>query len=221
METLKKRIRILLQTQSLPRCRAALRGIPEITIINTLFSFLYDPEELTKWRAVTLMGRITSALAGKNMEAARIVMRRLMWSLNEESGGIGWGAPEAMGEIMYHNRRLAVEYHKILISYVMPEANYIELEMLQRGVLWAIARLADKRPRLMGPAVPYLRPYMISGDPYLKAFAAWAAGALKSAGAAPVPDEIFRDRTELTVYIGDRIARRTVGEVARGSRAEF
>lgn len=25
------------------------------------------------------------------MDSARIVMRRLMWSLNDESGGIGWG----------------------------------------------------------------------------------------------------------------------------------
>jgi hypothetical protein len=46
------------------------------------------------------MGEVMAHLADKDMESARVIMRRLMWSLNDESGGIGWGAPEAMGEIV-------------------------------------------------------------------------------------------------------------------------
>jgi len=36
-----------------------------------------------------------------------------MWSLNDESGGIGWGAPEAMGAIMARHTGLADEYANI------------------------------------------------------------------------------------------------------------
>jgi len=53
------------------------------------------------------MGRVVSSLAEKDMESARVVMRRLMWNLNEESGGIGWGCPEAMGETMARSAPLA------------------------------------------------------------------------------------------------------------------
>jgi len=43
---------------------------------------------------------VISNLTEKEMESARVIMRRLMWSLNDESGDIGWGAPEAMAEII-------------------------------------------------------------------------------------------------------------------------
>ena len=61
---------------------------------------MLDRDELIRWRAVSAMGIVTAALADARMDAARVIMRRMMWQLNDESGGIGWGIPEAMGEIM-------------------------------------------------------------------------------------------------------------------------
>ena len=71
-------------------------------------------------------------------------MRRLMWSLNDESGSIGWGAPEAMAEIMARNKKLADEYYKILISYSEQGKNYLEHEGLQRSVRRGIERITSK-----------------------------------------------------------------------------
>ncbi|MEA3417440.1 MAG: hypothetical protein U9R02_15080 [Thermodesulfobacteriota bacterium] len=60
------------------------------------------------------MGVVVSNLADHDMESARVIMRRLIWNLNDESGGIGWGSPEAMGEIMARNNRLALPFtHKL------------------------------------------------------------------------------------------------------------
>ena len=56
------------------------------------------------------MGALGSRMGQKNMEKARIVMRRIMWNLNDESGGIGWGSPEAMGEILCQSPELALEF---------------------------------------------------------------------------------------------------------------
>jgi len=58
------------------------------------------------------------------MESARVIMRRLMWSLNDESGGIGWGAPEAMGEIMARHEQLTKEYSAILGSYIREDGKF-------------------------------------------------------------------------------------------------
>ena len=88
------------------------------------------------------MGQVVSNLADTDMESARVVMRRLIWNLNDESGGIGWGSPEAMGDIMACHQRLAEEYHRLLISYVRPEGNFLEHPQLQKGLLWGLARLA-------------------------------------------------------------------------------
>jgi len=101
-----------------------------------------------------------------------------MWNLNDESGGIGWGSPEALGEIMARNGKLASEYAFLLISYINPDGNFIEHEMLQRGVLWGVGRLAGERPHLMRDALPFLPAYLKSADPTLRDLAARAIGLL-------------------------------------------
>ena len=92
--------------------------IPPQKMINPLLCALFEPDEVLRWRVVRGVGITVSAMAEKDLESARVIMRRLMWSLNDESGGIGWGAPEAMGEIMAENETLASEYHRILVSYI-------------------------------------------------------------------------------------------------------
>ncbi len=146
---LKKKVRQLLFEDDFEKQIEEIKGVSARRVVNPLFSFLCSNDALLKARAVTAMGIVVSRLADHEMESARIVMRRLMWSLNDESGGIGWGAPEAMGEIMSRHNKLADEYHKILISYSRPGSNFIENESLQEGVLWGIARLAQARPDLV------------------------------------------------------------------------
>lgn len=114
--------------------------------VNALFTYIQNTTESVKWRAVRAMGRVVSAMATEKPEKARIIMRRLMWSLNDESGGIGWGAPEAMGEIMARNKTLAREYRNILLSYVNPQGNYLEYDPLRKGADWAIARVKKVYP---------------------------------------------------------------------------
>jgi hypothetical protein len=98
------------------------------------------------------MGRVVAAMATEKPEQARIVMRRLMWSLNDESGGIGWGAPEAMGEIMARNKTLAREYRNILVSYTNPQGNYLEYEPLRQGADWAMDRVRGVYPDFLDPS---------------------------------------------------------------------
>lgn len=119
-----------------------LLEIPPSKSINPLFSFIQNTDEEIKWRAVRAMGKVVALMASENLESARVVMRRLMWSLNDESGGIGWGAPEAMGEIMAQDKRLRDEYYKILLSYIDEDGNYLEHEPLRKGAIWALERIS-------------------------------------------------------------------------------
>ena len=135
---------------------------------------------MIRWHAITAMGSVSDCLADEDIEAARVVMRRLIWNLNDESGGIGWGSPEALGEIMACGRHLAEEYAFLLVSYINPDGNYIEYDMLQRGVLWGLGRLAHARPQLVRQASPLLIPYLHSPDDILRGLAAWIAGAFEN-----------------------------------------
>ena len=212
---LKREIQRLLLQKDLEGGLAQIGRMPARKAINPLFSFLCSLDELLKWRAVTAMGEVVDRLADAGMESARVIMRRYMWQLNDESGGIGWGCPEAMGEIMARNKNLAEEFWCILISYIRPDGNFLEHEVLQRGVLWGVGRLAHARPQLLKTSVDYLHPYLQTDDPHLRGLAAWAAGALRNHNTATMLNQLKDDSAKLSVYLDGQIIRRSVGEIAK------
>jgi len=161
------------------------------------------------------MGAVASNLADHDMESARVIMRRLIWNLNDESGGIGWGSPEAMGEIMARHDRLAEEYHNILISYIMPDGNYIEHEALQRGVLWGIGRLAHVRPEFVRDSEHFLIPYMESKDANLRGLAAWTAGTICTTKTKPFLLRLGNDNSKIKIFLNNSLVECTVGALAK------
>ena len=215
----KKMLQILLAEDFIKRLDE-FRQLPPRRVVGPLFSYLCSLDEVVKWRAVTAMGIIISDLAASNLESARVVMRRFIWNLNDESGGIGWGCPESMAEAMACSEKLAAEYRCILISYIQPDGNYLEHEGLQRGVLWGVGRLAHSRPQCMQMTAGYLIPYMRSPDPYLRGLAAWAVGPMLNAETIRCLQQLAGDPAELMVYRGGKLARYSVGRLAREALAQ-
>jgi hypothetical protein len=218
---LKKRILQHLQNESFDKELDKICGLPLKQTISPLFSFLCSIDERIKWRAVTALGKVVSDLAVSDLESARVVMRRFIWNLNDESGGIGWGCPESMAEVMAQNEKLAGEYGCILISYIQPGGNYLEHEVLQRGVLWAVGRLAHAWPQYTRTIGGYLIPYMESGDPNLRGLAAWAAGPADGTETIPRLKELADDPAELMLYRNGKFDHYSVGQLAREALNRF
>jgi len=198
---LKKIVFELLQLSDLKSCVEQISCFPFRQVVNPLFSFLYSLDESIKWRAVSVMGAVIARSAEENMESARIVMRRFIWNLNDESGGIGWGSPESMGEAMALNPALADQYASILLSYINPDGNYLEHEDLQPGVLWGVGRLAHARPGHARDALPFLQPYLDSDRPVLRGMAAWLSGALPSDRTLSFLNPLKNDTASFKLYL--------------------
>ena len=198
---------------------SALKHVPSGKVVNALFSFLYHQDETIKWRAVTAMGFFVRGLAEDDMEKARNIIRRLMWNLNDESGGIGWGSPEAMGEILTCHEGLSREYAPILLSYANKDANYLELPMLQRGLLWGIARLSEKRRHLVIGSKPLFFPWLESEDPALRGYAIRIVGLIGAGEDRQRLSPLVKDESTYTIYLDYKCRRRTVGETAREALA--
>ena len=211
---LKKILPALLKNEEFEKSLEEICLMPARRVISPLFSFFYNTDELIKLRAVTAMGVIVARLACEDLESARIVMRRLMWNLNDESGGIGWGSPEAMGEIMARHDRLAEEYACILVSYINEAGNFLEYEMLQRGVLWGLGRLAHARPELVRDAAAYLPLFMRSKDAVHRGLAAWVAGAIPSEMTESLLKHLVTDEARINIFINMNLEERTVGQLA-------
>jgi HEAT repeat protein len=212
---LKRNVLKLLQQENPDRCISELSRLPARKVVNPLFSFLCSPDELVKWRAVSAMGAVLANLAETNLESARVVMRRFIWQLNDESGGIGWGCPEAMGDTMARSKQLAEEYGGILISYIRPNGNYLEHEMLQRGALWGVGRLAHRRPDLFTGCAPLLIPYMQSNDAALRGLAVWAAVALADKSIISLLRKLSGDGSRFSFYHDWQLDECAVGQIAR------
>lgn len=211
---LKKKFLALLRNEEFEKSLEEICLIPVRRVVNPLFSFFYHTDELVKWRAITAMGVVVARLAHEDFESARIIMRRLMWNLNDESGGIGWGSPEAMGEIMARHDRLAKEYACILVSYINEAGNFLEHEMLQRGVLWGLGRLAHARSELVRDAAAYLPLFMRSKDAVHRGLAAWVAGAIPSEMTESLLKHLVTDEARINIFINMNLVERTVGQLA-------
>ena len=177
---LKEKISSGLSLSDSKACLEALGHMPSRQVTRSLFSFLCETDAAIKARAVMAMGFLVADLAEEDMDAAREVMRRLMWCLNEESGSSGWGAPEAMAEIMARHQGLADEYAHILVSYLRIDGNYLENPRLQRDLLLGIERLARCRADLLlaHGADYYLLSFLESDDDQVRSLAARCVGIL-------------------------------------------
>jgi hypothetical protein len=223
---LKKVVLAILQKEGLEEVFHDLERYRDHRLINPLFIALCHPVERVRWHAVCSFGWLVPVLAEKNLEAGRIVMRRFLWSLNDESGGIGWGGPEAMAEIMCYSSPLRKEYLHMLISYMredgealFQDGNYLELPLLQRGLLWGIGRLSQdhcqemKKQLIVGDVSAYLN----SPDKYVAGLAIWTLGLL---GAAGNIEEIYHfqdDNEELCLFLNKKFHSISIAQLVRNA----
>ena len=191
-----------------------LAHLPGRRLVNPLFALFCDPDERVRWSAVSAMGRVVARLAGESAESARVVVRRCLWNLNEESGGIGWGCAEALGEVLAVCPALAREYAGILTAYLDPCGNYIEHPPLQAGVLWGVGRLGRAHPELAAGAERLLSPFLCAPEPALRGLGAWAALPIADADLAVALQGLANDGAAFTLYESERLVRTTVGAVA-------
>ncbi len=212
--TLKRELLALLRHPNAGEAIEKIRRFPNKQAVNPLISFFCSNEEIIRWRAIAAIGVVVADLADEHIESARIVMRRLMWSLNDESGGIGWGAPEAMGEIMAQHEKLAKEYHNILVSYLREDCNFLEHPILQRGLLWGLGRLAQVHPELIKDAACFLEIFLTSSDPYHRGLAARLAKYIMTDKLKLSLKQLENDRSEIRIFENWEMKEYAVNEIA-------
>ncbi|MFO7988372.1 MAG: DVU0298 family protein [Thermodesulfobacteriota bacterium] len=180
-----------------------LARIPDNQLKGHLFSHFYSPDALIRFRSVTAMGHLGHRMAETRMENGRDLMRRLMWNLNDESGGIGWGSAEAMGEILSRHSGLAAEFDSILFSFLDPRANYIDNPDLQQGILWGIGTYAGTAfEQITDDRAELISPFLDDNDPVKRAYAVRALAHAGRLNPNQVSENLKTDDTDIRLYTG-------------------
>ncbi len=110
--------------------------------LRKLFSLTYDKDRKIRYQAIEAIGLLASRMAKKDEETVRNFLRSLLWLMSEESGGIGWHAPEAIAEICINLPQLSEEYARLLPQFVKEDS-------FRPSALAALYRLAPTSPDII------------------------------------------------------------------------
>ena len=187
----KAKVRTLLENRDLQGIETWTRESRRA--LSTLFSLTFEKDQLIKWRAIEATGLAAAVVAEQNEERVKDFLRRLLWLMNDESGGLGWHAPEAIGEVVFNIPRLAVEYGIILTSFLKEEP-------FERGSHFSLVRIGILQPAAILACAPVLTASLKEKDPAIRAF---ACQALRIAG-SEIPSDALRvlaqDKEAFHVY---------------------
>lgn len=153
-------------------------------------------------------------LAAAQPERVRPLVTRLLWTLNDESGGIGWTSAPALGEI----GRNAPELLRQAVRVVVHD---LEDPILLHGVIWAIGRLAAAYPGETREVVPELLPHLKALASDLRGQTAWTVGEIGDRRAMTPLRELTCDRATARLYVSDELVTREVRAWAEEALAKL
>ena len=179
---------------------------------NEICFRLYDLDENIRWAAIeTVAGLMQRWWESGKKEKVRNYIRTLFWSLNDESGGIGWSSAQTVAEIIMHIPELADPYASMLIAHTLDEPPLV------KGGLWGIGRMG----RAALDSVSFFREKVLrvfqSEDEETLGLAAWAMGEVGFKEALPHLRLLQDNNQNINIYIRGEFIEKTVGEWATES----
>lgn len=185
----------------------AARAKKDKSIIRKLISLSYDKEDVISWKTMEALGLAAGALAADRMDVIRDTVRRLLWSMGEESGGIGWSSAEILGEMI----RNCPDDLSDIIPIVW---SFRDELMFRAGTVWAMGRIASVRPDLVQFIAQDLPAMTADVNPQVRGYAVWVAGLLGGTFMKEFPGELLEDTGEVTFYGDGVLSVKTVGNLA-------
>ena len=213
---LKKKIHLALESNDLGAVVSQTKENRKV--LSLLVRMAYDKDTLVGWRAIKAIGLAAEELVKTDYEFLRETCRKLLWSLTDESGGIGWAAPEILGEIVSADP----ERFSDIIPLIAGVYD-VEEKVFRPGVLYALGKIAEISPDLVMPFKDLIRRELSEdGEPLSRVFALDLLKILKKRlGKGDLDDlkkiiqSLQSDHSEAWVYKKDCFVSIEVGQYTR------
>lgn len=189
-------------------------ALSERRTFGKLMALAYNKDDLLCWRAIEATGAAAAAVARGDQAAVRNVVQRILWSAREESGGMGWSAPELLAEIVIAAPRSFTDIPPIIISLHSED----EEKVFLKGVLRAAGRMGEAGITGITGCDELIRKSLRHEDPVVRGLAVWAASR-SGFDDRGIIGSLTGDSGELTIYENGELVRRTVGELAHEALA--
>jgi hypothetical protein len=186
-------------------------------VLGVLRSLTFDRDRLIGWRAVEAMGVVAERLADQDPDAVLEELRSLFWLLSEESGGVCWHAPEAMGEIVRRRPDKFSSYISITATLINEMADE-DLDHFRPGVLWAIGRLGPIASGTLSDVLPAIEASLESPDPQARGMAVWCLQQVDRAHLIDGRPDLAADSGAVSLYEDGALTQTTVGDLVARAR---
>jgi len=145
-------------------------------LIRRITAGLCSSEPSQKWQAVSAIG-VVAGEGGLSSDKVADRITRFLWALNDESGDVPYGIPEALGEILTVRPELRARCIPILVSFLVQE-ELVQTGPILAGAIWALghAGISDREER--DRARPGLRLALATADSDVRGAALWTAARL-------------------------------------------
>lgn len=178
-------------------------------VLTHLMALTLVADELLGWRAVWALGVAAARVAARETEFVRNILRRLAWSLNDESGSIGWRAPQAMGAILAASPHTFPEFVPLVVSLLgLKERSFLP------GVLWALGYMAACGVEGLEAARAHVRASLMAPEAPVRGLAAWCVGMMGDEEAAVLVERMQGDAAPVEYFDGRELRVLTVSELA-------
>ena len=164
--------------------------------LSELYAMTYHRDPLVVWRAVEAIGIAADVKSRIDMERVRDFIRRCIWMMNDESGGIGWHSPEVIGEVLFRVPMLLGEYGALLF-------HYFDESPFERGAVAAIARIAPLASGMVKSHLPKVEAMLRSSDAVRRAFAVKIFETLGVDLPIAVKEKLMLDNAQIVLYSFD------------------
>jgi len=192
-------------------------------VLSQLVRLAYDKETIVGWRAIKAIGFAARGMITTNIDFLRETCRKLIWSLSDESGSIGWSAPEILGEIVSSDPKRFKDFIPLIASVYD-----IEEDVFRGGVLFALTRVAELAPELAATYQKIIISSLTDKDPLVRVRGLelvgllWPYGKSSAAWSNEYCERIMlavqslqMDKGEAWIYRGEGFASTVVGDEAQ------
>jgi len=183
-------------------------------VIRHLTSFLYNEDELLRWRAAEGFAAIVKSPHVLSIEKIHILIDRLTINLEDQSGGNAWGAIEAFGAII-----AARPYE--LDGQIPKLFSFIHDARLWKGILWSARRIGEQDPGLLKNRLHMVIGLLRNPSKTTRGHAAWTLGAIGDSDVLEILETLQKDTNRIHIYDQGELREVTVGEIAKRSIAEI
>lgn len=153
-------------------------------VIRFLMSRLYTEDETEKWKVIRALGAVAGEPEALSPQRAEDLLRRFAWALNDESGAVPYGVPEAIGEVLAVRPEFRPRFLPILCA-LLTEEDMSQTGPIEQGAIWAVGRVGEPAGRHSEAVVSAVRRAATShADPKTRAV---AAASLARITGSPLP----------------------------------